>query len=211
MSERWVTFLLDGEKFVTTTTTIRRSDTLVMLAERSTDEVIRIDRSGKNFHHILQFLRDPNYKVTTDVASDLDFFRIPYTPDNVIDLEDKYNELKMQFNQLLQQGKSCEKCRRLIITESSGWCWECCEEGWSSNSSYVIVRDKGKTKCGNVIIGDEILNREGEYSTVIDILQKDLCDVNHNRYDIINFQMNDCHLIKMENHLGHCFTVETYH
>ena len=184
-----ITFELDKQQFETTIETISRSSFLMKLVNNQFKEglivkdnqPIFIDRSGKNFHEVLQVLRDPSHKVDSSVASDLDFFLVKYDPKNIVyhdekirALEEKYNQLEEQHKQLRsdfdewRKTKPCINCKETITNENDS-CWECYEEGWDIINTYVIVKDKGKILCSDVKLNDQILNYEGTYSTVLDI------------------------------------------
>ena len=170
MSEKWVTFLLDGEKFVTTLTTIQRSDVLVMLAERNTAEVVRIDRSGKNFHHVLQFLRDITYKVPVEVRGDLDYYIIPYIDDNLLYPDSRITDLENRLNKMERDSvlRPCKLCDTLISFTAYDECFKCSPQGWYIRH-YVVEENKGSIQSSTIAKGDKLMTKDGTFEEVIEV------------------------------------------
>jgi hypothetical protein len=84
---RLIHFNVGGKMFWCYESTIKTSDRLWKLKlstnfpDRLNSEVIFIDRSGKIFEHVLNYLRDPTYIYPKKYLSELYYYNIEYNED----------------------------------------------------------------------------------------------------------------------------------
>lgn len=83
----WVTLNVGGTIFETTKATLVKSKYLTEMANDKYIErhkgIIKIDRSGKLFEHVLCYLRDPEYPYNILYKSELDYYKIEYDEDKL--------------------------------------------------------------------------------------------------------------------------------
>lgn len=92
-----------GKIFKTTRSTLSRSEYFNALFARWTvsDEPYFIDRSGKLFAHVLEYLRNPGYECPPECFVELDFYCIKYKQDEPDNIKDLYTEIKDTEKMLL--------------------------------------------------------------------------------------------------------------
>jgi len=111
-------FNVGGTKFMTTPTTIERSEYLKTLVSGKfsppdEDGSYFIDRNPKLFEQVLEFLRNPGSQIKSKYKKELDFYCIDYTENDVYDhketyrmkLSDNINSLNDKLDMLIKLEK----------------------------------------------------------------------------------------------------------
>src|SRR5437899_1153985 len=95
-----VKLIIGGKLYETTINTLKHSNFFNNMfndTNFNNNEPIIIDRSASGFEQVLDFLRDPNYKIDFQYKYELDYYGISYTNDNfklnLYDLQDKIDIL----------------------------------------------------------------------------------------------------------------------
>lgn len=108
-----ITFNVGGKVFVTTKSTIARSCFLSALVSGKYAESMStpgfIDRSPKGFVHILDFLRDVNYKVVERYQYELDYYGIDYKEENIY----RVNRC-VDCNKCSEHDNRCVDCSKCV-------------------------------------------------------------------------------------------------
>jgi hypothetical protein len=89
---------VEGQIFQTRKETLLKIpyfENLFQDAAPKTEDIIFIDRSARGFSHILQWARNPEYKIPSKYKLELDFFLIEYQPSN---LSDVFLDIKSHVN-----------------------------------------------------------------------------------------------------------------
>jgi hypothetical protein len=104
-----ITINVEGQIFQTKKETIFNIpyfSKLFMDEPEKTKEILFIDRSAKGFSHILQWIRNNEYKIPQKYRLELDFFGIEYKKSNFVDT---HIEIKNDIKEIKTLIASLEK------------------------------------------------------------------------------------------------------
>jgi hypothetical protein len=104
-----ITINVEGQIFQTKKETIFKIpyfSKLFMDEPEKTKEILFIDRSAKGFSHILQWIRNNEYKIPQKYRLELDFFGIEYKKSNFVDT---HIEIKNDIKEIKTLIASLEK------------------------------------------------------------------------------------------------------
>lgn len=155
-----ITLNVGGVIYQTSKETISRCHLLTKIVENTTEGEIFIDRDGQHFRHILNFLRNPDYKIPIKAKHEVEFFCLENVKYEKQSKKEKLlasidDRLRLQnLKEYRHSDIECQKCRKYRffkdICEKCRACKECCSStkcGTDICKNCKEIKVDGKCKC----------------------------------------------------------------